>query len=217
MGGVRLAQRQRWLNRHPQFLAEIDGATVHFVHLRSQNENAPAILVMHGWPHTFAMQLDYADLLPDFDVVVPSLPGFAFSSTYSSDGMSEERLAATMHRLMTDVLGYDRFLTYGEDVTANVNDLIAARYPDAVDGILVTHAHFPTAEEREHLTAADAVAFFAALGDRQSAMGGYALINAAAIAGAFDNARALHMPGWIVYPLFWAAFAAVTPFVRTTR
>jgi pimeloyl-ACP methyl ester carboxylesterase len=169
-------QRQRWLNRHPQFLAEIDGATVHFVHLRSQNENAPAILVMHGWPHTFAMQLDYADLLPDFDVVVPSLPGFAFSSTYSSDGMSEERLAATMHRLMTDVLGYDRFLTYGEDVTANVNDLIAARYPDAVDGILVTHAHFPTAEEREHLTAADAVAFFAALGDRQSAMGGYALI-----------------------------------------
>jgi len=169
-------RRQRWLNRHPQFLAEVDGASVHFAHLWSQNENAPAILVMHGWPHTFAMQLDYADLLPDFHVVVPSLPGFGFSSTYSSGGMSEERLAATMHRLMTDVLGYDRFLTYGEDVTANVNDLIAARYPDAVDGILVTHAHFPTADEREQLTATDAVAFFASLRERQSIMGGYAQI-----------------------------------------
>jgi pimeloyl-ACP methyl ester carboxylesterase len=169
-------RRQRWLNGHPQFLAEVDGATVHFAHLRSRNESAPAILVMHGWPHTFAMQLDFADLLPDFHVVVPSLPGFAFSSTYSSGGMSEERLASTMHRLMTDALGYDRFLTYGEDVTANVNDLIAARYPEAVDGILVTHAHFPTAEERRRLTAPDAVAFFEALGERQWDMGGYAHI-----------------------------------------
>ena len=49
---------------------------------------------------------------------------------------------------MTDVLGYERYLTYGEDVSANVNDLIAATYPDSVAGILVTHAHFPSTEER---------------------------------------------------------------------
>ena len=54
--------RQDWLNRHPQFLAPIDGATIHFAHLRSERTDAPALLVMHGWPHTFAMQLDYADL-----------------------------------------------------------------------------------------------------------------------------------------------------------
>ncbi|MHA7986932.1 epoxide hydrolase family protein [Rathayibacter sp. CAU 1779] len=168
--------RQDWLNRHPQFVAEIDGARVHFVHLRSQNPNAPALLVMHGWPHTFAMQLDFADLLPDFHVVVPSLPGFGFSGPYAAGGMNEKRLAATMHALMTDVLGYPRYLTYGEDVTANVNDLIAATYPDAVQGILVTHAHFPTLEERQNLSAPDAVAFFGALADRQASMGGYAHI-----------------------------------------
>ncbi|NNC11021.1 epoxide hydrolase [Planctomonas sp. JC2975] len=168
--------RQDWLNGHPQFVARIDGARVHFVHLRSQNPHAPALLVMHGWPHTFAMQLDFADLLPDFNVVVPSLPGFGFSSPYASGAMNEERLAATMHTLMTDVLGYPRYLTYGEDVTANVNDLIAATHPDAVQGILVTHAHFPTAEERRGPTAPDAVAFFAGLADRQASMGGYAHI-----------------------------------------
>ncbi len=56
---------------------------MHFVHLRSERADAPALLVMHGWPHTFALQLDFADLLPDFHVVVASLPGFAFSSPYA--------------------------------------------------------------------------------------------------------------------------------------
>ena len=50
-----------------------------------------------------------------------------------------------MHALMTEVLGYERYLTYGEDVTANVNDLIAGTYPDRVAGVVVTHAHFPLA------------------------------------------------------------------------
>jgi pimeloyl-ACP methyl ester carboxylesterase len=168
--------RQAWLNGHPQFTAEIDSARVHFAHLRSAHSDASALLVMHGWPHTFAMQLDFADLLPDFHVVVPSLPGFGFSSPYAVGGMNEERLAATMHTLMTEVLGYRRYLTYGEDVTANVNDLIAARHPDAVQGILVTHAHFPTSDERARLTEPDAVAFFADLARRQTSMGGYSVI-----------------------------------------
>ena len=70
------------------------------------------------------------------------------------------RLAATMHTLMTDVLGYDRYLTYGEDVSANVNDLIAATYPDQVAGILVTHSHFPSRAERALLTDPAERAFF---------------------------------------------------------
>ncbi|ANJ28075.1 epoxide hydrolase family protein [Agromyces aureus] len=157
--------REAWLNRHPQFIAQIDDAAVHFAHLRSTQARpgggeAPALLVMHGWPHTFALQLDFADRLPDFDVVVASLPGFAFSSPYADGEMSETRLAATMHALMTDVLGYARFFTYGEDVTANVSDLIAATYPDQVAGIIATHAHFPNADERAALTDAGERAFF---------------------------------------------------------
>lgn len=165
--------REAWLNRHPQFIAKIDDANVHFVHLRSDRPDAPALLVMHGWPHTFALQLDFADLLPDVHVVVASLPGFAFSSPYSEGPMTERRLADTMHRLMTEVLGYERYVTYGEDVTANVSDLIAASFPEHVAGIVATHAHFPTGSERDALTDPGERAFFAALAERHDMDGAY--------------------------------------------
>ena len=151
--------REAWLNGHPQFLADVDGATLHFVHQRSSTPDAPALLVMHGWPHTFALQLDFADLLPDLDVVVVSLPGFAFSPPLE-EPTTEERLAGLMHSLMTDVLGYSRYVTYGEDVTANVSDLVAATHPESVAGIVVTHAHFLSQEERESTTDPTERAFY---------------------------------------------------------
>ena len=145
--------REAWLAAFPQFLADVDGTDIHFAHLRSEQPDAPAILIMHGWPHTFALQLDVAALLPDFHVVVASLPGFAFSQPYSDGPMNERRIADTMHRLMTDALGYGTYITYGEDVSANVSDLIAATYPGQVAGIVATHAHFGTPEEREAVDA----------------------------------------------------------------
>jgi pimeloyl-ACP methyl ester carboxylesterase len=170
--------REAWLNRHPQFIAQIDDAAVHFVHLRSERADAPALLVMHGWPHTFALQLDFADLLPDFHVVVASLPGFAFSSPYADGPMSERRIAATMHALMTDVLGYERYVTYGEDVTANVSDLIAALFSEQIVGIVATHAHFPTGGERDELTDATERAFFDDLAARHGTDGAYGHVQA---------------------------------------
>jgi pimeloyl-ACP methyl ester carboxylesterase len=170
--------RERWLNRHPQFRASIDGAQVHFAHLRSKTGEAPALLVMHGWPHTFALQLEFADLLPDFDVIVPSFPGFGFSSAYADRPMTEANLAHTMHTLMTDVLGYDAYLTYGEDVSANVSDLLAAMHPDEVLGIVATHAHFPSRAERERLQDPDEVEFFAGLAAAHATEGGYGHIQA---------------------------------------
>jgi pimeloyl-ACP methyl ester carboxylesterase len=165
--------REAWLNGHPQFIAQIGDAAVHFAHLRSQRADAPALLVMHGWPHTFALQLDFADRLPEFHVVVASLPGFAFSSPYAEGPMSETRIAVTMHTLMTDVLGYERYLTYGEDVTANVSDLIAATWPEHVAGIMATHAHFPNGDERAALTDPDERAFFAGIAAFHEANGAY--------------------------------------------
>ncbi|MEJ3404812.1 epoxide hydrolase family protein [Rathayibacter sp. YIM 133350] len=165
--------REAWLNTHPQFIAQIGDAAVHFVHQRSDREDAPALLVMHGWPHTFALQLDFADRLPDFHVVVASLPGFAFSTPYADGPITEKRLAETMHRLMTEVLGYERYITYGEDVTANVSDLIAARYPAQVAAIVVTHAHFPTHDERTALTDAAERAFFDGIAEFHETSGAY--------------------------------------------
>lgn len=169
--------REAWLNEHPQFLADVDGTTLHFVHQRSAVPDAPALLVMHGWPHTFALQLDFADLLPDVDVVVMSLPGFAFSPPLDGP-TTEQRLAQLAHTLMTDVLGYTRYMTYGEDVTANVSDLVAATYPDAVAGIVVTHAHFLSQDERDATTDPTERAFY----DRMAA-------------GWYDQAGYAHVQG----------------------
>jgi pimeloyl-ACP methyl ester carboxylesterase len=170
--------REAWLNAHPQFVARVGDTDLHFAHLRAADPDAPVVLVMHGWPHTFALQLDFADQLPDFHVVVPSLPGFAFSSPYDDGEMSETRLAETMHRLMTEVLGYDRYVTYGEDVTANVSDLIAADHADQVAGIFVTHAHFPNHAERAALTDPDERAFFAGIADLHETSGAYGHVQA---------------------------------------
>ncbi len=94
-------------------------------------------------------------------------PGFAFSAAYDGT-MTETVMARLMHSLMTEELGYERYLTYGEDISANVSDLIAATYPDHVHGILATHAHFGTDEERAGVEDPAARAFF----DRLSASGG---------------------------------------------
>lgn len=167
-------EREAWLNSHPQFTVDIDDCELHFVHLRSEREDAPAIIVMHGWPHTFAMQLDFADQLRDFHVVVPSQPGFAFSSAYRTGTWSTERVTTTMHRLMTEVLGFSHFLTYGEDVSANINDLLAAKYPENVEGIVVTHAHFPSDDQQKEIDDPEVLAFFQRLDHESRDASGYA-------------------------------------------
>ncbi len=199
--------RERWLNSHPQFTAEIDGARVQFAHRRSERPDAPALLIMHGWPHTFALQLELADRLPDVDVVVPSFPGFAFSTPYADAPMTAERLAHTMHELMTGVLGYPRFLTYGEDVSAHVNDLLASRYPDAVRGIVATHPHLGTAEERAATDDPAVAAFSRRLATDHELHGGYGHLQATrpdTLAAALNDSPA-GLLAWLVEKLVeWA-------------
>jgi pimeloyl-ACP methyl ester carboxylesterase len=206
--------REAWLNARPQFTADIGDATIHFAHLRSKRPDAPALLVMHGWPHTFALQLDFAELLPDFHVVVPSLPGFAFSAPYATGAMTERRLAETVHTLMTDVLGYGRYLTYGEDVSANVSDLLASEHPAQVAGIVVTHAHFPTRRERRNLTAPDEIAFFAQIADDHESQGAYGHVQATrpdVLAAALNDSPA-GLLAWIAEKLVeWSDTAGGDP------
>lgn len=150
------------LNAVPQFRARIGGGRVHFAHLRAVrrapgSEPVPIVL-SHGWPYSFIEMLPLARLLQanGFDVVVPSLPGFGFS-----DAMSEPFVSAAVaerwHTLMTAVLGYGRYATYGEDVGTWVSDRIAASHPEAVIGLFATHAAFPPEERRQNLSEEEAV------------------------------------------------------------
>lgn len=163
----------RRLNRHPHRIAEVDGERLHLVHL--PNPGAPATVLLHGWPYTFAEMLPLADALAaDFEVVVPSLPGFAWSPALR-EPFGDVVVARLVHRLMTDVLGHERYLTYGEDVGTWVSDRIAGTYPEHVAGIVVTHPAYPPKDERAAI-GEETARFFATLDERRADDRGYAEI-----------------------------------------
>ncbi|RDV46182.1 epoxide hydrolase [Leifsonia sp. ku-ls] len=133
---------ERRLDPHDQWMLDLDGCAVHVVRLRAREPGGLPIVLSHGWPYSFASMLDLAELLSaERDVVLPSLPGYGYSAPLP-EPYSSAAVARRWHRLMTRELGYDRYLTYGEDVGAGVSDWLAGSYPEAVAGIVATHASF---------------------------------------------------------------------------
>jgi pimeloyl-ACP methyl ester carboxylesterase len=133
------AQEER-LNRYDHCIADIDGIRLHFVGHRGYGERLPLIL-LHGWPSSFVEMLPLVDRLGDrFDLVVPSLPGYAFSSRPRRTGVDRGYVAEVCHRLM-DGLGYPRYGAYGADFGAGVATHMALSHPDSLVGI-----HLSTAE-----------------------------------------------------------------------
>jgi pimeloyl-ACP methyl ester carboxylesterase len=135
------------LNQLPQFLTGIDGLQVHFVHARGRGRDPVPLLLAHGWPGTFAQMADLIPLLTApgpvcFDVVVPSLPGFAFSDPFPAGG-PRGRIADLWHRLMTGVLGYPRFAAAGGDIGSDVVTRLALQHPGALLGIHLTDVRDP--------------------------------------------------------------------------
>ncbi len=134
----------------PQFTTEIDGQTIHFAHVVSPVENAVPLLLTHGWPGSFLEFVDLIGPLTDpeahggdaadaFHVVIPSLPGFGFSTPVVEGGWTTNRIARAWVELM-DRLGYDRFATQGGDIGAGVAPEVARVVPDRVVGVHVNGA-----------------------------------------------------------------------------
>ncbi|GAA0225477.1 epoxide hydrolase family protein [Cryptosporangium japonicum] len=125
------------LNRHPQFRTEIDGQVVHFVHVRSGDPDAVALLLTHGYPSSPAEFGRLIDLLTDdFHLVVPSLPGYGFSTPLAGPGATMGRAARLWVELMRR-LGYERYGVHGGDVGAGVSGAGAALDPAHVVGVHV--------------------------------------------------------------------------------
>jgi pimeloyl-ACP methyl ester carboxylesterase len=121
--GWRAAEAE--LNRHPHFTADVGGSRIHFVHLRSAREHASAVLLLHGWPGSFVELLQVGELLRSrHHVVIPSIPGFGFSSVPSTPGMSNRAAASVLARLMSE-LGYGRFAVHGGDIGAGIGSWMA--------------------------------------------------------------------------------------------
>ncbi|MFB4310452.1 epoxide hydrolase family protein [Actinomadura sp. GTD37] len=153
------AQEAR-INEFPQFTTEIDGELIHFLHVRSAEPDATPLILTHGWPNTFVEYLDLIGPLTDpaahggdpadaFHVVVPSLPGFGFSSRPRTKGWGSARTADAWAELMAR-LGYDRFGAHGNDAGAIVSPWIGRRHADRVIGVHVNQIFsFPSGDPAE--------------------------------------------------------------------
>jgi pimeloyl-ACP methyl ester carboxylesterase len=149
----------------PQFITEIDGLDIHFIHVRSSHETALPLIVNHGWPGSIIEQLKIIGPLADptahggsaedaFDVVIPSMPGYGFSGKPTTTGWGPERMARAWAELMKR-LGYSRYVAQGGDWGAFVVDQMGLQAPE---GLLAIHSNMPAtvpAEVDEALQAGD--------------------------------------------------------------
>ncbi len=165
------------LNALPQFTTEIDGVDIHFIHVKSPHENALPLIVTHGWPGSVIELLETIGPLTDptahggqaqdaFHLVLPSLPGYGFSSEPAELGWDAGRTARAWSDLMRR-LGYTRYVAQGGDVGALVTDLMGRQ---AVEGLVGYHLNLLTAvlaigdrlpkESEQERAAAEALATF---------------------------------------------------------
>ncbi|MFL5184487.1 MAG: epoxide hydrolase family protein [Microvirga sp.] len=133
------------LNAYPQFMTEIDGLDIHFIHVRSKHENALPLIVTHGWPGSIIEQLKIIDPLTDptahggrpedaFHVVIPSMPGYGFSGKPTTTGWDPVRIARAWIVLMKR-LGYTGYVAQGGDWGALIVDLMGVEAPSELLGI----------------------------------------------------------------------------------
>src|SRR5436853_3735471 len=131
------------LNRYPQFLARVGDYDIHFYHVKGRGPKPMPLILTHGWPGSVLEYLEAIGPLSDpasyggspddaFDVIVPSLPGFGFSSKPKDKPIGRPRTAPLLNTLMTDVLGYARYGAQGGDMSGQTTIVLALQFPNSL-------------------------------------------------------------------------------------
>ena len=166
-GGYDWRAHEAALNAIPQFITTIDGAGVHFLHVRSAEPDATPLMLLHGWPGSVVEFLDVIGPLTDpaahggdpadaFHLVIPSLPGYGFSGPLTEIGWTDGRAATALTELLAR-LGYQRYGVQGGDVGALIGPLMGRAAPDRVIGVHVNAlVTFPTGDPADMAAMTDA-------------------------------------------------------------
>lgn len=135
-------KKEAELNGYPQYLCDINGQQIHFFHIPATTRDGPTVLMCHGWPDSFLRYAKTFPFLKDYNLVVPSMPGFAFSALPAKGYSNNSEVADLWHKLMTEILGYESYFVTGGDMGRGVACYLADRYREEVKGLLLTDVGF---------------------------------------------------------------------------
>jgi len=147
------------INSYPNYMADIDGHQIHFLHIRGKGKRSVPLIITHGWPGSFLEMMKLIPLLtenPDFsfDLVIPSVPGFGFSGKINEPGCNSEFVADIWHQLMLE-LGYKQYAVQGGDIGSGISTWLSLKYPSNVIGLhlnYISGSYQPYLAEGEQLS-----------------------------------------------------------------
>jgi pimeloyl-ACP methyl ester carboxylesterase len=142
-------EQEQYLNSFHHFKATIDGEGVHYIHQKGKGDHAIPLLLIHGYPDSFIRFLKIIPLLTkadasgfSFDVIIPSIPGYGFSGIPRKPGMNAQRIADLFAELVTNELGYKKFIAHGGDQGSSITEQLALKHPGSLAGIHLTEIPF---------------------------------------------------------------------------
>jgi len=138
-------KQEEYLNSFKNYKATIDGVELHFIHQKGEGNISVPLLLTHGWPDSFVRFLKIIPMLTkadengfSFDVIIPSIPGQGFSEIPKESGMNVKRIAKLFTSLMTEELGYEKFVAHGGDLGTGITEQIALYHAESLLGIHLT-------------------------------------------------------------------------------
>ena len=176
-------KKEEYLNSFPHFKTTVDSFALHYIYQKGEGINSIPLLLTHGYPDSFVRFLKIIPLLTmadenglSFDVIVPSIPGYGFSQIPTEPGMNTKRIAQLFTKLITEDLGYEKFVAHGGDWGGNIAEQMALHHAESLIGIHLTDIPFEHGMEELKDASSAEKKYFEATKKWQMTEGAYSMI-----------------------------------------